>query len=55
MQVLKILARIYVHDLDQAVEFYEELLKTKASLRFTMPAIGLELAQVSDLLIIIFP
>lgn len=52
MKVLKTLSRLYVNDLNLAVEFYEELLGTPASLRFKMPQIGLELAQVRDVLII---
>lgn len=37
MKVLKILPRIYVNDLDSALEFCEELLGTSAVIRFEIP------------------
>lgn len=52
MKVLKTLSRLYVNDLTSALEFYEELLYTPAAMRFEIPQIGLELAQVGDILLI---
>lgn len=52
MKVLKILSRLYVNDLNQALEFYEELLGTPVTRRLELPQIGLELAQVGDILLV---
>ena len=52
MEVKQILNRFYVHDIRQAVEFYEKLLNDKCSLRFKHPQANLELAQVGNILII---
>lgn len=52
MKVLKTLSRLYVNDLNQALEFYEELLGTPVSRRLELPQIGLELAQVGDILLV---
>ena len=52
MKVLKILSRIYVNNLDDHIDFYENLLDSKTELRFSMPEAGLELAQVGNILII---
>lgn len=52
MKILKTLSRLYINDLNQALGFYEELLGTSSSLRFEMPQIGLELAQLGDILLI---
>ena len=52
MKVLKTLSRLYVNDLNSAVEFYEKLLGTPTAMRFEIPQIGLELAQVGDILLI---
>ncbi len=52
MQVKQILHRFYVQDIEQAVEFYEQLLNKKCSLRFEYSEANLELAQIGDILII---
>lgn len=52
MKVLKTLSRVYINDLNPSIEFYEELLGTAAPMRFEIPQIGLELAQVGDILLI---
>jgi catechol 2,3-dioxygenase-like lactoylglutathione lyase family enzyme len=51
MKILKTLSRLYVNDLNMALEFYDELLGTPAAMRFEMPQIGVELAQVGDILL----
>jgi predicted enzyme related to lactoylglutathione lyase len=55
MKILKTLARVYTTDLDETLRFYESLTGTKSAGRIPMPAIGLELAQVQDILIIAGP
>ncbi len=52
MKILKTLSRLYVTDLPTALEFYEELLGTSAAMSFQIPQIGLELAQIGDILLI---
>jgi len=52
MKILRTLTRVCVNDLDNTLRFYERLTGTKAALRFAMPAVGLELASVGDILII---
>ncbi|MDR7665978.1 VOC family protein [Methanosarcina sp. Z-7115] len=52
MKILKILSRLYINDLNSALEFYEELFGTPAAMRFEIPQIGLELAQIGDILLI---
>lgn len=52
MKILQILSRIYVNDLNSALEFYEELLGPPAAMRFEIPKIGLELAQIGNILLI---
>jgi predicted enzyme related to lactoylglutathione lyase len=52
MRSKKTLARVYTNDPDRAIRFYESLTGTKALSRFGMPAAGLELAVVNDILII---
>ncbi len=52
MKVKKILSRIYVHDLDQAVEFYEKLLNTECTMKLDYKQVNLVLAQVGDILIL---
>jgi predicted enzyme related to lactoylglutathione lyase len=55
MKILKTLIRVYTTDLDETLRFYESLTGTKTARRMPMPAIGLELAQVQDILIISGP
>jgi len=52
MKILKILSRLYINDLNSVLDFYEELLGTPAAMRFEIPQIGLELAQIGDILLI---
>jgi predicted enzyme related to lactoylglutathione lyase len=52
MKVLKTLSRLYINDLNPALGFYEELLGTHTAMRFEIPQIGLELAQIGDILLI---
>lgn len=52
MKILKILSRLYVNDLESAIEFYEELLGTPVSRSIKIPQISLELAQIEDILLV---
>ncbi len=52
MKIQKILNRIYVNEMNQAVSFYENLLGEKCSMRFEHKQFHLELAQVGSILII---
>ncbi len=52
MKIKQILNRFYVHDIDQSIKFYEEILNEKCNLRFDYPQVNLELAQVGNILII---
>ncbi|HIH75673.1 MAG TPA: VOC family protein [Methanosarcina sp.] len=52
MKILQTLSRLYVTDLNSALEFYKELLGEPATMHFEMPQIGLELAQVGNVLLI---
>lgn len=52
MKILQTLSRLYVNELNSALEFYEKLLSTTAAMRFEIPQIGLELAQIGNILLI---
>lgn len=52
MKIKKILNRFYVHDMNEAVKFYEELLNVKCGSRIQYPEANLELAEVGDILIL---
>lgn len=52
MKILKTLSRLYVNDLESAIEFYEELLGTPVSRSIKISQISLELAQIGDILLI---
>ncbi|HEY1407192.1 MAG TPA: VOC family protein, partial [Spirochaetota bacterium] len=52
MKILKIMNRFYVHDMDQAISFYEKLMNEKCSRRFTYQKVNLELASVGNILLI---
>lgn len=52
MKILQILSRLYVNDLNSAIKFYEGLLGSSVALRFEIPQMGLELAQIETILII---
>ena len=52
MKVIKTMSRVYVHDMNGAVMFYETLCGEKCNLRFRYDEMKLELAGVGPLLII---
>jgi predicted enzyme related to lactoylglutathione lyase len=52
MKTIKTLSRIFVHDIDPAIKFYEKLFDLKVELRFSYAEKHLELAAVGNLLII---
>jgi len=52
IRVLQVLNRFYVQDIDRAINFYENLLGVKCSLRFQYKETKLELAQVGNILIL---
>ncbi|MCX7709913.1 MAG: VOC family protein [Clostridia bacterium] len=52
MKVIMTLNRIYVSDLDQAIEFYEKLFNEQCISRFQYSEASLELARVGNALII---
>ncbi len=52
MKIKQILSRFYVHDINQAVGFYEELLNEECSLRLNYTEMNLQLAQVGNILIL---
>jgi len=52
MKILRTLTRVYTNNLDETLHFYEDLTGSTVAQRLAMPAIGLELAQVQDILIL---
>lgn len=52
MQVKQILVRVYVNDIHQAIDFYEELLNKKCSSLFDYPQVQLKIASIGNLLLI---
>lgn len=52
MKASQILSRFYVHEMDSAVKFYEDLFNEKCKLRFKYSEVDLELAQVNNVLLI---
>lgn len=52
MKIKQTLTRFYVNDMDQAIRFYEKLLDEKCSSRFFYAQVGLELAVISNILLI---
>lgn len=52
MKVIDTLTRVFVHDIDVAVHFYEEVLGKSCGMRFSYAEAGLKLAQVGSILII---
>jgi hypothetical protein len=52
MIVKKIMTRVYVNEIDPAIDFYERLLNVKCGLRFVFQQTNLELAGVGNILII---
>ena len=52
MLIKQVLTRIYVNDINSAIEFYEGLFNEKCNLRFVYKEVNLELAQVGSVLIL---
>lgn len=52
MKIEKILTRLYVHDINTAVDFYEKLLNEDCDLRFKYAEMNLELVQIGNILIL---
>jgi hypothetical protein len=52
IKILQTFSRLYINDLDSSLELYEELLSSPAAMRFEIPQIGLELAQIGSILLI---
>lgn len=52
MKIKKILTRLYVHDINIAIDFYKKLLNEDCDLRFKYTEINLELAQIGNILIL---
>lgn len=52
MIIKQTLTRIYVHDINTAIEFYEGLFHNKCNLRFNYQEVNLELAQIENILIL---
>ncbi len=52
MLIKQVLYRVYVHDIEQSLEFYEKTLNEKCNLRFKYSQANLELAQIGNILII---
>ena len=52
MKIYDILTRFYIQDIEKAIPFYENLLKEKCSLRFSYKEVGLELAQIGNVLLL---
>lgn len=52
MQIKQIINRFYVHDIEQAIEFYEKVLNEKCNLRFRYSQVNLDLAQIGSILIL---
>ena len=52
MKTINILSRVYVHEINPAIDFYEKLLNEKCSSRFEYKQAGLEIARINSILII---
>lgn len=52
MQVKQVLNRFYVHNMEKAIEFYEEVLDEKCKMRLKYSQVDLELAQIGNILIL---
>lgn len=52
MKVNKILTRLYVHEINQTLAFYEKLFGHKCDMRFNYKEMNIELAQIEDILIL---
>jgi len=52
VKIKKILTRLYVHDINAAIDFYKKLLNEDCDLRFEYAEMNLELAQIGNILIL---
>ena len=52
MLIKQVCARVYVNNMDNAVDFYEKLFHKKCASRFKYQEVNLELALIDNLLII---
>ncbi|MDF2505745.1 VOC family protein [Clostridium sp.] len=52
MEINKILTRLYVNDINTAIEFYKKLLNKDCDLKFKYTEMNLELAQIGNILIL---
>ncbi len=52
MKIKQILTRIYVNDINTAIDFYEKLTNEECANRFEYKQVGLEIARIDNLLII---
>lgn len=52
MNIKRILTRIYINDINLAIDFYERLTNEKCANRFEYKPAGLEIARINNLLII---
>ena len=52
MNIKRILTRIYVNEINPAIDFYERLTNEKCANRFEYKPAGLEIARINNLLII---
>jgi predicted enzyme related to lactoylglutathione lyase len=52
VEINKILTRLYVNDINTAIEFYKKLLNKDCDLKFKYTEMNLELAQIGNILIL---
>lgn len=52
MKIKQILTRIYVNDINTAIDFYEKLTNEECANRFEYKQLGLEIARIDNLLIV---
>lgn len=52
MEIKKILTRLYVNDINTAIDFYRKLLNQDCDLSFKYTEMNLELAQIGNILIL---
>lgn len=55
MKVFKSLARVYVHEMEAAIKFYETIVGSPLTGRFKMEEFNIEVANIGDMLIIAGP
>jgi len=52
MKIKEVLNRFYVHDIEEAITFYEKILNEKCNKKFKYSQANLELANIGNILII---